>query len=149
MKQFILRFFGVDLKAITRKLIEKDHEIEDLKLEKQILETELLGKERLLAKKIAIVDATVGDPEPQGADRAGYVMQVANFYEGIGRKKLLHLIAATREDLDTVHQNLPPGMDRTRYDDYLRGTSNAMKFLMDWFELLSGEHKNNINQNSN
>lgn len=146
IKNWILRnFFGVNLEAITKKAIARDHEIKILTIEIQRLKTEMLGKDLLLNKKVSIVSATVGDPEPQGADRANYVMEVANFFQGIGNKKLLQLIAMTRESLDDIYQNLPPGIDRTRFDDFLRGTSNAFKILMDWGELLTGEHKQNIN----
>lgn len=145
IKRWISKFLGgervIDLRNLLRASADENR---ILRTEIDRLKAELLGKERLLSKKVAIVDATVGDPEPQGKDRADYVMQVSNFYNGIGKKKLLHLVAITRENLDDVYQDMPPGMDRTRFDDLLRGSSNAFKTLMDWFELLEGEHKHNI-----
>jgi hypothetical protein len=137
----ISRLFAIKAKESEQELRRV---IEEKNLEINRLKAELMGKELLLKKSIAIVDARVGDPEPQGSDRKDYVMSVTNFYTDIGKKKLHHLIAVTRENLDQIYQDLPPGIDRTRYDDFLRGTSNAFKVLIDWFELLQGEHNQNV-----
>ncbi len=104
-----------------------------------IYRTELLAAKAAGNRAVRIVDAAVGDAEPSDEkQRADYVAAASNFYQDILEKKMLQMIAQTREELDTAFvADIPKGMIRKDYDNFLRGTSNAFK----------GEHLSNIKPN--
>jgi hypothetical protein len=124
---------------------------EVLRLEIQRLTAELNGKDEVQKRALRVVAASVGDVEPLDEKaRREYVAAASNFYSEILEKKLLQLVAQTREELDTAFiATIPLGLDRNGYDNFLRGTSNAYKVLMDWGELVKGEHLSNITKETN
>jgi hypothetical protein len=151
LKKLAQWYLKDELSTLREERDEADLAARDLRIEKGVneneinrLRTELLGKDLLLSRRMAIVNADAGDPEPYGEGRENYVMHVANFYT-IFKPKLLQMIAEVREELDNITDTVvPPGMSRHQYDNFLRGTSNAFKLLMDWCERLSGEHLRNV-----
>lgn len=109
------------------------------------LRVELIGKEEKLKRLVVLIDMSSGDVEPTDeGQRRNYVAKASNFYSEILEKKLMQLIAQTREEMDSILNSVPYGMTRADYDNYLRGTSNAFKLLMDYYEMLKGEHLSNI-----
>lgn len=117
----------------------------------QRLRAELLGKEESSRRSIRVIAADIGDAEPgDEKSRRDYVASASNFYIDILEKKMMQMIAQTREELDTGFiANIPLGLDRHGYDNFLRGTSNAFKLLMDWGEGMKGEHLSNITKETN
>lgn len=139
--RWLIRVLGgipkIDLK---KSALEKEAQI--LHLSKQLIEKEaaILGYERRARKNISVIDAGVEDPAPsEDATRYEYAISVSNFYKDILEKKLRHMIALVREQQDMIYAEVPQGMTRSEYDNFLRGTSNAFRLLMDWGELMSGE----------
>lgn len=121
-------------------------------IEQQLLElkAKIIGEEENKKRAMRIISADIGDVEPTDEKaRREYVASASNFYKEILEKKLMQLIAQIREEMDTVLVSVPQGMNRADYDNYLRGTSNAFKLLMDHYEMLSGEHLANITKETN
>ena len=145
-----LRNAEMNIKSLEASLYLRDKQIQDLQLTNSKMRVELLGKDGRVQKAVALMNAATGDIEPIDTDqRKDFVAQVSNAFDVFLEKKLTQLIAVIREELDRVHDvSLPAGMDRTRYDDFLRGSSNACKLLLDWGELLKGEHRQNISINN-
>jgi len=152
LKKFLYRLVGADsaidawvkdFESLERGLVKAQNEVLKLK-------AELLGKTSNEKKTVRVIAAGIGDPEPTDSkSRADYVAQVSNFSE-ILEPKLLQMIAVVREEMDGLHPKAggyPAGMSRFDYDNYLRGTTNAFKLLLDWGDLLKGEHLNNIRIN--
>lgn len=112
----------------------------------QRLRAELLGKTESKKHKVRVLSTGTGDVEPTDEKaRAAYVASASNFYSEILEKKIMQMIAQVREELDTSFiADLPLGLNRHGYDNFLRGTSNAFKLLMDWGEQMKGEHLSNI-----
>jgi len=114
------------------------------------LRSKIILAESRQAKSARVIAADVGDPEPRDEEqRMDYVAQAANFYDAILEQKLLQMIAQVREQEDTIFAEVPPGMTRVEYDYVLKGTSNAFKLLMDWGEIMRGEHQSNIRVDTN
>ena len=129
----------------------KDTEIMRLRLE-----VDALQKKRRTV--IPIIEVGINDPEPTDEkQRQSYVTEFANFFDALLQKKLKHLIAQVREDLDwSGYRNrdyptgLPEGMTRAEFDAYLRGTSNAFRVLLEYGEQMRAEATvyNNINKDN-
>lgn len=116
--------------------------------ENQLLRAEILGKDALNKRAQKVIDTNIGDVEPVDEKaRREYVAAASNFYSDILEKKLRQLIAQIREELDSLGP-VPFGMNRADYDNYLRGTSNAFKLLMDYYDQIKGEHLSNITKNN-
>lgn len=123
----------------------KDREIGRLRFE-----LEAMRKSRRTV--IPIIEVGINDPEPVDQEqRERYVSEFNRFFEELLGRKLKHLIAQVREDLDwsgwkdTEHAGgLPEGMTRGEYDAYLRGTSNAFRLLLEYGEQMKAEHTVNI-----
>ena len=143
--------YGSNYKYIQRKYFDDAMRAKnEVIAENQRLRAELLGKEDALKRAVKVIAADIGDVEPVDQKaRAAYVASASNFYSEILEKKLMHMIAQTREQLDAVFSEVPIGMDRAGYDNILRGTSNAFKLLMDYYEQLKGEHLSNITKETN
>ncbi len=147
MKSWLLKRLG----AVPRS------EIEDLRTDKVRLETEVnrlraegMGKDARLKQRRAVIETGIGDIEPTKPDeRKAFVASAANFYTAILEQKLKQMIAQVREDLDSVYGAVPYGMSRLDYDNFLRGTTNAFKLLMDWGEMMKGEHATNVREETN
>lgn len=138
--------FNKERSTLESGLIDSDRVIVNLRNEILRLKAENLRKDALIRKNVEVLDPRSADPEPQDTtSRRDYVAQVANFFDGIGERKVLHMIAEVRERLDDVWISVPPtGMSRYDYDNFLRGTSNAFKILLDWADIMRGEHAQNI-----
>lgn len=153
IKQFLWALGSKDreISALKRELSSAKLVAKQLQDENNIKHAQLTSLEKRTGRAMQIMNAGVGDPEPTDSKaRASYVAEASNFYEGILEAKLLQMTAQVRELLDTVYQDLPKGMDRTRFDDMLRGTSNAFKLLMDWGNQMKGEHlANTTNKGAN
>lgn len=118
--------------------------------ENQRLRAELLGKNEIQKRARKVIDTNIGDVEPTDEKkRMEYVAAASNFYSEILEKKLMQMIAQIREELDSFLVTVPLGMNRADYDNYLRGTTNAFKLLMDHYEQLKGEHLANITKGIN
>lgn len=119
----------------------KDQEINRLRLE-------LFAIERSRGKIVPIIEVGVNDPEPTDeTQREAYVAEYARFFDTYLEKKLKHLIAYVREDLDwngwpdtTRPSGLPNGMSKAEYDWFLRGTSNAFRLLLEYGEQMKAEN---------
>lgn len=129
------------------KVVADNTRKEDEK-KKQVAELSVL-KEKL-ARTLPVVDPTTGNPEPMDHDqRVGYVARVAGFHREVLEAKIIHMIAQVREQQDTIHLELPTGYTRAEYDLILRGTSNGLKLLLDWGDIMVGEHLNNSRKEQN
>lgn len=126
----------------------KDREILRLRFE-----NEALQKRR--RNVIPIIEVGVTDPEPLDQEaRKTYAAEFSRFFENLLEKKLKHLIAQVREDLDWSGwktyehpEGLAHGMTRAEFDAYLRGTSNAFRLLLEYGEQMRAEHTVNITNN--
>lgn len=127
-------------------LIENDNK--KVRNELTALKAERYRDKNLRKRTLEIISANVGDPTPtDDKARERYVAQVSVFFDDYLEKKLFQMIAQVRECEDQVFQEVPQGMDRTRYDDLLRGTSNAYRNLLDWGTEMKNEHTANITKN--
>lgn len=148
IREFILKIIGSDevIGTLLRENAISVEKISTLETEILRLKAEGMGKDAQIRKTVRVLDPRSADPEPTDINaRKEYVAEVANFFDGIGEKKVLHMIATVREQLDDVWTSgPPPGMTRYDYDNFLRGTSNAFKVLLDWADLMRGEHAQNI-----
>lgn len=135
----ILHFFKNDV---------RDEIIKDLRRENEILRFENIALEKTQRRPIMVVDPATADPVPTDInERKKYVETFCNLYVDFLEKKLIHLIAEVREELDWSgwndynHSNgLPNGMTRDQYDAYLRGTSNAYRNLMEYGRQMKSEN---------
>jgi hypothetical protein len=91
----------------------------------------------------------VFEHDPQDTEtRQRYVAEVSFFFEAYLQNKIHALIVDVRAQLAQAALNgSPPGMSRSEYDTYLRGTENALWLIHEWAETLSGEHKQNTINN--
>lgn len=159
IRQWLLDILGATEKIenLALSYVSLEQENKELKKEntrliqeRDISKAELLGATNTNQRALRIMESGVGDVAPTDEkQRRDYAAQAANFYDAILEKKLMQMIAQLRETLDTVFQSIPEGMDRVRYDDFLRGTSNAFKLLIEWGESMKGEHQSNITKESN
>lgn len=119
--------------------------------ERDLLQVKVTTLENARKRAVKVIETGVGDPEPNDSkERSEYVGLVSNFYQGILEAKLRHMIAVIREEQDTIFiGSVPEGMTRAEYDLVLKGTSNGFKLLMEWGELLSGEHVRNTTRVTN
>ncbi len=140
----LLGYGYIERKFFDQAMHAKNEVIADNKR----LKAELLGKEEALRRSVKVIDANIGDVEPTDTKaRAAYVASASNFYTEILEKKMLQMIATVRDELDSVVGSTPYGMTRFDHDNFLRGTTNAFKLLMDWGEQMKGEHLSNIKPN--
>lgn len=149
INKYLIKF----LRSLPKQEVSdsKDSEyISQLVAENKRLAAELLGKDEIQKRAVRIISSDIGDVEPiDEKARARYVASASNFYSEILEQKLMQMIAQTREEMDTILNSVPYGMTRADYDNYLRGTSNAFKLLMDHYEMLKGEHLSNITKETN
>lgn len=139
-------------KILGKSYIEKKHFDQAMNsknyliTENQRLNAELLGAKEVQKRVVRVIAADIGDIEPvDEKKRKEFVAAASNFYQEILEKKLMQMIAQIREELDTEFVGaIPLGMNRTSYDNFLRGTSNAFRLLMDWGDQMKGEHLSNI-----
>ncbi len=108
------------------------------------IENEMLRKR--LKDSIVVVDPGMDDPIPSNEDgRRAYVERYANFHDDFLERKLKHMIAQVREQLDgfgwdgLAYDTLPQGMSRQERDAFFRGTSNALRLLLEYGEQMRSE----------
>lgn len=157
IRRYILKLFrGVAIEDANARVAEANQKLASAKEAVEKAETEkrdtvhrfVVDRARLVRSN-EIIAAEVGDIEPDAGDkRKEYVAQASNFYTAILKDKMLQMIAQVREMLDTHVEEVPPGMTRAEHDNFLRGTSNAFKLLMDWGDRMTGEHMENIKPNN-
>jgi len=118
----------------------EDHD----KLKLLEIENEMLRKR--LKESIVVVDPGMDDPIPGGEiGRRAYVERYASFHDDFLEKKLKHMIAQVREQLDgfgwdgLAYDTLPHGMSRQERDAFFRGTSNALRLLLEYGEQMRSE----------
>jgi len=108
------------------------------------IENEMLRKR--LRDTVVVVDPGMDDPIPDDNDgRRAYVERYASFHDDILEDKLKHMIAQVREQLDGFgwdglpYDTLPQGMTRQERDAFFRGTSNALRLLLEYGERMRSE----------
>ena len=108
------------------------------------LENEMLRGR--LKDSIVVVDPGIDDPIPRDDEqRRAYVERYANFHDECLEKKFKHMIAQVREQLDgfgwdgLAYDTLPQGMSRQERDAFFRGTSNALRLLLEYGEQMRNE----------
>ena len=137
---------------IPRKVASEWIEAESKKRLKELnlLKAESLGQKEIQKRIRQIIGSDVGDVEPSDEKaRKSYVAAASNFYQDILEKKMLQMVAQAREQLDSIWVDIPQGMTRSDYDNFIRGTSNAFKLLIDWGEQMKGENVSNITKETN
>jgi len=161
-KKILYRLSGAD-KAIATLEAEKEGVIGELAdAERRIRE---VSGELTVAKattyraydmqRVAkeIIDAGIGDPAPtEEKEYERYCARIADVSELL-KPKLMQMIAMIREELDwsglvdgTHPVEFLNNISRERYDDLLRGTSNAFRLVLDWLEFIQGAHASHINR---
>jgi hypothetical protein len=108
------------------------------------IENEMLRQR--LKDSVVVVDPGIDDPIPTDEDsRQAYVERYASFHDDFLEKKLKHMIAQVREQLDGFgwdglpYDTLPQGMSRIERDAFFRGTSNALRLLLEYGEQMRSE----------
>lgn len=131
---------------------ELERKYAELKRDYDVLSAERMGDDYSRRKALRLMDVSIADPIPTDVDqRKAYVREVAQFFSVYGEKKLMQMISFVREELDwsgliDSHHSKEAlnGMSRQQYDWLMRGTSNAFKLLLDWGNIMQGEHAANI-----
>lgn len=128
-----------------KKIIEDDSRLKLLEIENEMLR-------KRLRDTVVVVDPGMDDPIPNNEDaRRIYVERYSSFHDDILEDKLKHMIAQVREQLDGFgwdglpYDTLPNGMTRQERDAFFRGTSNALRLLLEYGERMRGERASLLN----
>lgn len=112
----------------------------------RLMEIENDALRQRLRDSVVVVDPGMDDPIPTDSEaREAYAERYASFHDEILEKKLKHMIAVVREQLDgfgwdgLAYDTLPEGMSRQERDAFFRGTSNAFRLLLEYGERMRGE----------
>lgn len=133
-----------EMNRLNALISEKEEAVRKMETDLSVVGLELRAKEATEKKLERIANASIGDPAPSDEkQRAAYVAAVAQVAH-ILRPKFYQLVAQMREELDQMFVELPPGWSREQYDNFLRGTSNHGKLMLDWIDQMESEHTANI-----
>lgn len=160
MKNFIIRFLGgvpkhereEEVRDAERRLRDSENEFDSQLRDRdsKILQkdAELVALRSKTKRTLPVVDITFSDPAPTNEKEfAEYCREWTLFADNFLDRKCRHLIFLAREELDwsgmpsSSHpDSLPDGMSREAYDWMMRGTSNALKMLLDYSAEMRSAH---------